>query len=89
MANTAQARKRARQAQKHRLHNASRRSLLRTRIKQVVKTIEAGDKAAATTAYAAATPIIDRMVKTGIVHKNKANRHKSRLNTRIKAMVSA
>lgn len=88
MANTAQARKRARQAQKHRLHNASRRSLLRTRIKQVLKAIETGDQAAARTAYAQAVPIIDRMVNTDLVHRNKADRHKSRLNARIKAMAS-
>ena len=86
MANTAQARKRARQAQKHRLHNASRRSLLRTRIKQVLKAIETGDQAAARAAYAQAVPIIDRMVNTDLVHRNKADRHKSRLNARIKAM---
>ena len=88
MANTAQARKRARQAQKHRLHNASRRSLLRTRIKQVLKAIETGDQAAAKSAYAVATPIIDRMVKTDLIHRNKANRHKARLNARIKAMTN-
>jgi small subunit ribosomal protein S20 len=86
LANTAQARKRARQAQKHRLHNASRRSLLRTRIKQVLKAIETGDQAAARAAYAQAVPIIDRMVNTDLVHRNKADRHKSRLNARIKAM---
>jgi small subunit ribosomal protein S20 len=88
LANTAQARKRARQAQKHRLHNASRRSLLRTRIKQVLKAIETGDQAAARTAYAQAVPIIDRMVNSDLVHRNKADRHKSRLNARIKAMAS-
>ena len=86
MANSPQARKRARQAQKHRLHNASRRSMLRTRIKQVIKAIESGDKNAAQAAYAVAVPIIDRMVKTDLVHRNKADRHKSRLNARIKAM---
>ena len=86
LANTAQARKRARQAQKHRLHNASRRSLLRTRIKQVLKAIEAGDKSGAQTAYAVAVPVIDRMVKTDLIHRNKADRHKSRLNTRIHAL---
>ena len=89
MANTAQARKRARQAQKHRLHNASRRSLLRTRIKQVLKAIETGDQTAARTAYALAVPIIDRMVNSDLVHRNKADRHKSRLNARIKAMATA
>lgn len=89
MANTAQARKRARQAQKHRAHNASRRSLLRTRIKQVLKAIQAGDQDGARAAYAQAVPIIDKMVKTDLVHRNKADRHKARLNARIKAMATA
>ncbi|MSR14411.1 MAG: 30S ribosomal protein S20 [Gammaproteobacteria bacterium] len=86
MANTAQARKRARQSERRRLHNASRKSQFRTRLKQVVKAIEAGNKEAAITAYAAAVPVIDRMVKTSLVHKNKAARHKSRLNAQIHAM---
>ncbi|MBK6656785.1 MAG: 30S ribosomal protein S20 [Proteobacteria bacterium] len=86
MANSAQARKRARQSEKRRQHNASRRSLLRTRIKQVIKAIESGDKAAALAAYGKAVPTIDRMAGTDIIHKHKAARHKSRLNARIKAM---
>lgn len=86
MANTAQARKRARQSERRRLHNASRKSQFRTRLKQVVKAIEAGDKVAAIAAYAAAVPVIDGMVKTSLVHKNKAARHKSRLNAQIRAM---
>ena len=86
MANSAQARKRARQSEKRRKHNASRRSLLRTRIKQVIKAIEAGDKGAAASAYTKAVPVIDRMSGTDIIHKQKAARHKSRLNARIRAM---
>ncbi len=86
MANSSQARKRARQSEKRRIHNISRRSLLRTRIKQVVNAIAAGDKEQAIAAYAKAVPIIDRMAGDNIIHKNKAARHKSRLNTRIKAM---
>lgn len=86
LANTAQARKRARQSERRRLHNASRKSLFRSRLKLVVKAIEGGDKEAAKAAYSAAVPIIDRMVKTALVHKNKAARHKSRLDARIKAM---
>jgi small subunit ribosomal protein S20 len=86
LANTAQARKRARQSERRRLHNASRKSQFRTRLKQVLKAIESGDKAAASAAYAAAVPVIDKMTKTALVHKNKASRHKSRLNTRIQAM---
>lgn len=86
MANSAQASKRARQAEKRRKHNASRRSLLRTRIKQVVNAIDAGDKAAAEAAYTRAVPVIDRMAGDNIIHRNKAARHKSRLNARIRAM---
>ena len=86
MANTAQARKRARQAEKHRQHNASRRSMMRTYVKNVVKAVAAGDKEAATEAYKQAVPVIDRTANMDLIHKNKAARHKSRLNTQIKAM---
>ena len=86
MANSAQARKRARQAETHRQRNAARRSMTRTYIKNVVKAIESGDKAAASDAYKAAVPIIDRAANNGLIHKNKAARHKSRLNIQIKAL---
>ena len=86
MANIASAKKRARQAEKKRLHNASFRSLMRTMIKKVVTAIESGDRAAAQGAYQNAVPVIDKLVTKGLVHKNKAARHKSRLNDRIKAI---
>lgn len=86
MANSAQARKRARQAIKQRAHNASLRSTLRTAIKKVVKAIEAGDKTAAQSAYNENLSIIDRIADKQIIHKNKAARHKSRLSASIKAM---
>lgn len=86
MANSAQARKRARQSEKRRKNNASRRSLLRTRIKQVVKAIDGGDKSLAEAAYAKAVPVIDRMAGSDIIHKNKAARHKSRLIARIQSL---
>jgi small subunit ribosomal protein S20 len=86
LANTAQAAKRARQAEKRRQHNAARRNMLRTYIKKVIKAIRTGDKADAAQAYQAAVPVIDRMANKGLIHKNKAARHKSRLNTHIKAM---
>lgn len=86
MANTAQARKRARQGEKRRQHNAGRRSLLRTRIKQVVQAIEAGDKEKAEAAYKQAVPVIDTAAGSSLIHKNKAARHKSRLNTAIRAL---
>ena len=89
MANTKQAKKRVRQAEKHRRHNASMRSMLRTYIKKVVASIAAGDQKAATVSLQEATPIIDRMATKGIIHKNKAARHKSRLTAHIKKMVAA
>ncbi len=86
MANSAQARKRARQAEKRRQHNAGRRSMMRTEIKKVVKAIAAGDKDAAQSAYKAAVPVLDSMATKGLIHKNKAARHKSRLNAQIRAL---
>ncbi|MBV1774116.1 30S ribosomal protein S20 [Burkholderiaceae bacterium DAT-1] len=86
MANSAQARKRARQAAAARLHNAAQRSAFRTAVKKVLKAIEGGDKAAANTVFRAAVPVLDRIADKGVFHKNKAARHKSRLNAAIKAM---
>lgn len=86
MANSAQARKRARQAEKHRQHNAARRSTMRTYVKKVIKSIKAGDKEGASKAYAEAVPVLDRAANKGLIHANKAARHKSRLNAHIKAM---
>lgn len=86
MANSPQAKKRAIQNEKTRKHNASLRSMVRTQIKKVIAAIEAGDKDVANAAYAAAVPVIDRMADKGIIHKNKAARHKSRLNGQVKAL---
>ena len=86
MANSASARKRARQAETHRRHNASRRSMMRTYMKKVTAAIEAGDKEAAQAAFKVAEPIIDSSVTKGLIHKNKAARHKSRLTAQIKAL---
>jgi small subunit ribosomal protein S20 len=86
LANIKSAKKRAIQAEKRRVHNASRRSMMRTSIKKIVAAISAGDKDAAQQAYTAATPILDRMATKGLIHKNKAARHKSRLAAQIKAL---
>ncbi len=86
MANTAQARKRARQSVARNKHNSSLRSMLRTAIKHVRTAIAAGDKAAASTVLQKATSVIDRVADKNIIHKNKAARHKSRLSSAIKAM---
>lgn len=86
MANTPQAKKRARQNDKARAHNASLRSMVRTQIKKVISAIESGDAKAAQAAYDIAAPVIDRIADKGIFHKNKAARHKSRLNAQVKAL---
>jgi small subunit ribosomal protein S20 len=86
LANSPQAKKRARQAETRRSHNASLRSLVRTIIKKVVAAIDAGDADKAKTAYQDAVPVIDRMADKGILHRNKAARHKSRLNAQVKAL---
>jgi len=86
LANSPQARKRARQAESRRNHNASFRSMIRTYIKKVDAAVESKDYEGATAAYNAAVPIIDSMADKGIIHKNKAARHKSRLNSSIKAL---
>ena len=88
MANSPQARKRARQADKRRAHNASLRSLVRTKIKQVVAAIDSGNADQARAALESAVPVIDRMANRGIIKKNKASRHKSRLNAKVKALAS-
>lgn len=86
MANTKQAKKRVRQAEKHRRHNASMRSMLRTYIKKVAAAIATGDQKTAAATLQEATPVIDRMVNKGIIHKNKAARHKSRLSAHVKKL---
>lgn len=86
MANSPQARKRARQGETRRRHNASFRSMVRTYIKKVDAAIEGGDHKTAVETYISATPVIDRMADKGIIHKNKAARHKSRLNMAVKAL---
>lgn len=86
MANIASARKRARQAEKCRQQNMGLRSRMRTYIKNVVKAIESGDQKAAKELYTASVPVIDSSARKGIIHTNKAARHKSRLNARIRAM---
>ena len=86
MANSAQARKRARQAEKTRQRNAGLKSSLRSAVKKVRKAIAAGDKAAAGKELQVQQSIIDRVADKKIVHKNTASRSKMRLAQAIKAM---
>lgn len=86
MANTVQARKRARQAVAARAQNMAQRSELRTAIKKVSAAVLAGDKTAAASVFQSSMSVIDRIADKKIIHKNKAARHKSRLAQAIKAM---
>jgi small subunit ribosomal protein S20 len=89
MANIKSARKAARQSEHRRKHNASIRSELRSAIKNAKKVIEGADKAAAAKAFRASMSAIDRIADKGIIHKNKAARHKSQLAARLKALSTA
>jgi small subunit ribosomal protein S20 len=86
LANNPQARKRARQSEKRRRQNASDRSMVRTYIKKVQAAIVTRDAANANAALETAIPVIDRMAGKGILHKNKAARHKSRLSAAVAAL---
>lgn len=88
MANTVQARKRVRQAEKSRKANASMRSMFRTYIKKVLAEVEAGNQDGAKSALERAIPVIDKMASKGVIHKNKAARQKSRLNAKVKAIAA-
>ena len=88
MANSPQARKRAKQNSVRRLRNHSQRSAVRTAIKKLDAAIEAGDKEAAKTSYTNAVSMIDKATVKGLHHKNRAARLKSRLNKRVKALAA-
>ncbi|MCK6370760.1 MAG: 30S ribosomal protein S20 [Gammaproteobacteria bacterium] len=86
MANIKSAEKRARQAEKHRQHNAALRTRMRSAVKKAIKAVKSGDATQAADAFKAAVPKIDTMVSKGLIHRNKAARQKSRLNKSIKAL---
>jgi small subunit ribosomal protein S20 len=88
VANSPQARKRARQNETRRKHNAGLRSMVRTYLKKTYAAIESGEAEAAQAAYNTVVPILDRIADKGIIHKNKAARHKSRLNAQVKALTA-
>jgi small subunit ribosomal protein S20 len=86
LANTAQAKKRAKQAVVRRERNFSQKSTMRTAIKKVLKAVQSGDKAAASASLKEVTTLADRAVGKNLIHANKASRIKSRLNARLKAI---
>ncbi len=86
MANSASAKKRANQAEQRRQRNASHRSMMRTYVKATVAAIASSDKAAAEAAYKKVVPVLDSSATKGIISRNKAARHKTRMNAQMKAM---
>jgi small subunit ribosomal protein S20 len=86
MANSAQAKKRAKQAEATRQRNASQKSELRTAVKKVRKAIASGDKAAAAKTLVESQAVMDRIADKKVVHKNMVSRTKSRLASAIKAL---
>ena len=89
MANIKSAKKRAKQTIVRNERNVAQRSQLRTAVKKVIKALDANDATAAAEAFATAQPLLDRFAARGLIHKNKAARHKSRLTARIKALKTA
>ena len=87
MANTKSAEKAARQSNAHRARNDALTSRLRSAIRKATVALRAGKPEEASAALADATPVIDSMVNKGIIHRNKAARHKSRLTKQLRALV--
>ena len=86
MANTPQARKRVRQADKARTRNAAQKSNFRSSIKKVLKSLAEKNKDQSNANFKEAMSIMDKLVIKGLIHKNKAARHKSRLNKHIQKL---
>lgn len=86
MPNIKSAKKRAIISEKARQRNVAARSKMRTLMKKVIAACAAGDKAAAVAAFKEAEPVLDRAACKGLIHKNKAARHKSDLSAKIKAL---
>ena len=86
MANTKSADKAARQAQQHRVRNIALRSRMRSAIRKVIDAVASSNKEQARASYLAAVPLIDTLVNKNIIHRNQADRHKSRLAGHVKAL---
>jgi small subunit ribosomal protein S20 len=86
LANSAQARKRARQNDTRREHNTSLRSRMRTFLKRTYNAVATSDLDTAKEAFKSAVPELDKLARKGLIHPNKAARHKARLNAQIKKL---
>ncbi len=88
MANIKSAKKRAKTSEANRQHNVALRSMMRTYIKKALKAVEARQVEAAQLAYNEMQKVVDRFAHKGLIHKNKAARHKQRIYAKIKALAS-
>lgn len=86
MANTKSAEKSARQSEKRHARNAGVITAIKSRQKKLRSAISSGDAAAAKTQFDDLSSALDKAAKRGIIHRNVANRRKSRLN---KAVIAA
>jgi small subunit ribosomal protein S20 len=86
LANIKSAKKRVIVSERNRVQNVAQRSAMRTAVKKVVALIAAGKKDEAKEAFNNAQVLLDRAASNGLIHKNKAARHKSRLSAQIKAI---
>lgn len=89
MANTKQARKRAIQSEKHRANNKWQMTRMNTSLKAVLAAIASGDINLAQSTYRTASAEVDKMANKGLIHRNKASRHKSRLHKHIAKLSQA
>ena len=89
MANTAQSKKRARQAETRQDINQARRSRIRTFLRKVEEALASGNQDAAAVALKNVQPELARGVTKGVMHKNTVARKMSRLASRVKALGQA
>ncbi len=86
MANHFSALKRARQTVKRTTRNRSNTSRLRSALRDFKESLAKGDKAAAQQTLRSTISALDKAIQKGVLHKNTANRYKSRLSARLTAV---
>ncbi len=89
MANHVSSLKRARQTETKTAGNRANKTKLRSSLRGLREAIAAGDKKTIRANYSETVSLLDKSVQKGVIHKNTASRYKSRLNARVKALVTA
>ena len=89
MANHVSSLKRARQTETKTAGNRANKTKLRSSLRGLREAIAAGDKKTIQANYSETVSLLDKSVQKGVIHKNTASRYKSRLNARVKALVTA